>query len=305
MSAPDYGALIDAEVWAFIDKSNAAYPEGAVDATIEQQRAFYDVCCAQFHADYPDGVTATDHEVASVGVRDYKPTGAQDHASLIYIHGGGFVVGGLGSHDDICAEIADACKLSLRAVDYRLCPENPYPADLADCLAVFDATTGPVVLIGDSAGGNLCAGISHVRRDARILGQVLIYPGLGGDMSKGSYQTHAHAPLLTLADVEFYKGIRGPVVGDVGAYSPLNASDFTGLPPTVAIAAECDPLADDAHDYAAAITAAGGKATSWTDTGLVHSWLRARHMSEKAGAAFDRVCGAVLTLADGQMPEPR
>ncbi len=297
MSAPDYGNLIDAEVWAFIDKSNAAYPEDAVDASIDEQRAFYDACCAQFHAGYPAGVTATDREIAGVPVRDYTPANAKDHTTLIYIHGGGFVVGGLDSHDDICAEIADRCKLPLRAIDYRLCPENPYPADLADCLAVFDATDGPVVLIGDSAGGNLCAGLSHVRRADRILGQVLIYPGLGGDLTQGSYQTHAFAPLLTLADVEFYKGIRGPVVGDIGAYSPLKASDFTDLPQTVAIAAECDPLADDAHAYAAAITAAGGQAQSWTDAGLVHSWLRARHMSEKAGVAFDRVCSAIAGMA--------
>lgn len=298
MSGPDYRALIDDEIWAFIDKSNSVYPEDAVGATIEQQRAFYNACCAQFHAGYPDGLAATDREIAGVPVRDYTPEDAQDHATLIYIHGGGFVVGGLESHDDICAEISAFCKLPLRTIDYRLCPENSYPADIADCLAVFDATPGPLVLIGDSAGGNLCAALSHIRREARILGQVLIYPGLGGDLSGQSYQTHAHAPLLTLADVKFYKNIRGPVTGDLGAYAPLQADDFRNLPRTVAIAAQCDPLADDAISYAEALTAAGGEAIAWTDTGLVHSWLRARHMSSKAKAAFERICAVISELAN-------
>ena len=81
-------------------------------------------------------------------------------------------------------------------------------------------------------------------RACRILGQVLIYPGLGGDRSTGSYQTHAHAPMLTLADVEFYAGIRHGGGRRRPAMPPLprlQDSDFTGLPPTLAIAAECDP----------------------------------------------------------------
>jgi acetyl esterase len=159
------------------------------------------------------------------------------------------------------------------------------------------------VLVGDSAGGNLAAAVAA---SVPVAGQVLIYPGLGGDRSKGSYLVHAHAPMLRLADVNYYAGIRHggvEVVGDATA-SPLQATTFTGLPPTVAFSAACDPLADDACDYVARINAAGGRATWVNEAGMVHGYLRARHSVPRAKASFTRIVAAIAALGHGDWPAP-
>ena len=302
MTVPNYQILIDSATWAFIHTTDAAYPPDTASMTIAEQRAIYDGMCRIFHRAYPTGVTAQDVTVAGVACRHYP--GAKP--LVIYLHGGGFVVGGLQSHDDVCAEIRAATGLGVLSVDYRLAPEHLHPAAYDDAMAVVRASAGPVILVGDSAGGNLAAAVSHGLRGSgvEILGQVLIYPGLGGDRSAGSYITHAHAPMLTLADIEFYAGIRhgGTEVHGDPSVAPLQDSDFSGLPPTVAIGAQCDPLCDDAQAYATAIRAAGGRAQAWTEPGLVHGYLRARHSVPRAAASFVRICDAISTISKGQWP---
>jgi acetyl esterase len=297
-----YMNMIDAATWGFIRATDACYPPDTASLTIADQRRIYDSMCAAFQRGYPPGVVAEDRMIAGVSCRVYK--GAQP--SVIYFHGGGYVVGGLHSHDDVCAEIQHVTGLQVVAVDYRLSPEHLHPAAFDDAIAVCGAllAQGPVVLAGDSAGGNLAATVSHRLRGAAILGQVLIYPGLGGDRRKGSYLTHANAPMLTLADVEFYAGIRHggvEVVGDP-TVSPLQDTDFAGLPPTVAIGAECDPLCDDAHVYAQQVRAAGGRAQSFTATGLVHGYLRARATVPRAAESFAQICTAISALARSEWP---
>src|SRR5690606_16955133 len=120
-------------------------------------------------------------------------------------------------------------------------PEHLHPAAFDDALAAFEWAleryAQPILLCGDSAGGNLAAAVSHATRghQLRPVGQVLIYPALGGDQSKGSYVRHAEAPMLTLRDLEFYKDIRtggADITGDI-TYMPLQDADFSNLPPTV------------------------------------------------------------------------
>lgn len=302
MAASDYPNLIDAPTWAFIRATDAAYPPDTASLTIADQRAIYDRMCRIFHRGYPKGVTAQDVSVAGVACRHYPGAGPL----VIYLHGGGFVVGGLHSHDDVCAEIRATTGLGVLAVDYRLAPEHLHPAAYDDAIAVVSASAGPLILVGDSAGGNLAAAVCHGLRGSgvAILGQVLIYPGLGGDRTKGSYVAHAFAPMLTLADVEFYARIRhgGAEVHGDPSVAPLHDTDFAGLPPTVAIGAECDPLCDDARAYAAAITGAGGRATAWVEPGLVHGYLRARASVPRAAMSFARICDAISNLSKGLWP---
>jgi acetyl esterase len=162
-----------------------------------------------------------------------------------------------------------------------------------------------VVLAGDSAGGNLAAAAAHSLRDPRILGQVLIYPGLGGDRLAGSYLTHANAPMLTAADLDFYAGIRhggvAPPPGDP-TVSPLQDKDFSSLPMTLAIGAECDPLHDDAPAYAARVRASGGRAHAVTARGLVHGYLRARATVPRAAESFALITSTIAAFANGRWP---
>jgi acetyl esterase len=302
MRPADYQSLIDAPTWAFIRQSEAAYPPDTATLTIADQRRIYDGMCRAFFQGYPPGVTAEDRAIGGVPCRVYQGSGL---ATVIYLHGGGFVVGGLHSHDDVCAEIRGTTGLTVISVDYRLSPEHAHPAAFDDACAVVRTVPGPLVLAGDSAGGNLAAAAAHALRDPRILGQVLIYPGLGGDRTKGSYLTHAHAPMLTAADIDFYAGIRHggtrPPPGD-STVSPLQDTDFSRLPMTLAISAECDPLHDDAPAYAAAVRAAGGRAHAVTARGLVHGYLRARRTVPRAAESFALITSTIAAFAAGHWP---
>lgn len=307
----DYDRLIDAETWAFIRESEGWYPPDTAEAPIGRQRAIYDAMCRAFHRGYPAGVTARDAPLAGVPCRHYAKAGSTAPATVLYLHGGGFVVGGLESHDDVCAEICDATGYRVIAADYRLAPEYLHPGPFDDCLAVARAVAathpGPLVLAGDSAGGCLAASVAHAARSGgpAIAGMVLVYPGLGGDMSRGSYMTHAFAPMLTRDDVLFYHGVRyadGAVPDRDPTAQPLADRDFSGLPPAVIFAAECDPLADDGHVYAARIVAAGGRAVSRTEAGMVHGYLRARKTVTRARESFARITDAIGCLGRGEWP---
>ncbi len=310
MSGPDYRRLLDAEVWAYIARSETFYPPDAVGLTIAEQRAVYDRMCEAFHQGHPDGVRTWDEMHGDVPCRRYE-AGAPD-VTVIYYHGGGFVVGGLESHDDVCAEICARTGYRVISVDYGLAPEVIFPACFNDAWAAFQAIAqtwpGRLVLAGDSAGGNLAAAVAHHARgrvDGRIAGQVLIYPGLGGDRTKGSYVEHANAPQLTVADMAFYEKLRtggGTAPQNDARFAPLQDADFSGLPPSVIITAACDPLASDGESYRDALLAAGGQAVWFNEAGLVHGCLRARVMSARAAEFFDRVVEAVTALGKGDWP---
>lgn len=309
----DYRRLLDPEVAAFVAKSEAHYPPDSAARSIEGQRAVYDALCASFRVGHPAGVTAADGTLPGpagpVPVRRYRREDPADAAEIVYFHGGGFVVGGLDSHDEICAELCALTGFPVTAVDYRLSPEHLHPAAFEDSLAAFRAVAAGgrrVLLAGDSAGGNLAAAVCHAVRGQTAVpaGQVLVYPGLGGEAEGGSLLRHAAAPMLTRDDIAFYRGIRtgGRAPGPDPTLAPLLDRSFADLPPTVAIAAECDPLADGCAAYAARIRAAGGRAEAWTEPGLVHGFLRARHMSGRARGAFWRIAAALSALGEGEWP---
>ncbi|AEH84933.1 alpha/beta hydrolase [Mesorhizobium opportunistum] len=306
----DYSTLIDAETWAFIERTNSYYPPDTIDYTIAEQRAIYDRMCREFFAGYPEGVAVETSAIATsthnIPIRSYR-SARQAAATVLYIHGGGFILGGLDSHDDVCAELCARTGYEVVSVDYRLAPEHLHPAAFDDAMSAFEWVAAnrdhPIVLCGDSAGGNLCAAVSHATRGhaKRPFGQVLIYPGLGSDRSRGSYVTHAEAPMLTARDIEFYKHVRTGGLDQTGdiTLSPLADADFANLPPTVLITAECDPLSSDGEAYRDRIVAAGGRAYWLEEPGLVHGYLRARHTVGRARASFTRIVDAVAALGQG------
>ncbi|CCV09936.1 alpha/beta hydrolase [Mesorhizobium sp. STM 4661] len=308
----DYAKLIDAETWAFIERTNSYYPPDTIDYTIAQQRDIYDRMCREFFAGYPHGVTAETSAIATpshaIPIRIYRTPAPEAAAMVLYFHGGGFILGGLDSHDDVCAELCARTGFEVVSVDYRLAPEHLHPAAFDDAISAFEwaATTykRPILLCGDSAGGNLCASVSHATRGhaRKPIGQIVIYPSLGGDRSQGSYVTHAEAPMLTMRDLEFYKTIRTGGVDRTGdiTLSPLADADFANLPPSVLITAECDPLSSDGEAYRDRILAAGGHATWFEEPGLVHGYLRARHTVGRARSSFTRIAEAVSALGRGE-----
>ena len=301
-----YADRLDPELWDYIDKVNSWYPPEIVAAPIPEQRAVYDRMCVAFHQGRPEGVTTSDGIVATahpIPVRRYRMAG-KAVAVVVYYHGGGFVLGDLDSHDDICAEICAGTGFEVVSADYRLAPEYLHPASFNDALAVFEwvAATSilPIVLCGESAGGNLAAAVAQAtRRNPRhAMGQMLIYPGLGGDESGRSYVEHADAPLLSVSDIEFYRHIRSSSgqSPDDPTFSPLRDRDFSGLPPTIIVTAECDPLSSDGEAYRDRILAAGGQAWWREERRLVHSFLRARAAVPRAAEAFARIIEDIKRL---------
>ena len=307
----DYKKLIDAETWAFIERTNAFYPPDAVDQTIEDHRRVYDAMCEGFRTPYPESVTAETTAIETpthrIPIRIYRTIAPEAAAMVLYFHGGGFVLGGLESHDSICADIAHRTGYEVVSVDYRLAPEHLHPAAFDDAMSAFEwaatAYTRAIVLVGDSAGANLAAAVSHATRghQRKPAGQVLIYPGLGGDMTKGSYVNQSRAPGLSTADVQYYRDI---YKGGGSKYAePLREMDLFGLPPAFLVAAGLDPLHDDCLDYLAKLQAAGVPAVVRDEPLLVHAFIRARNMSVPARASFDAIIEAAASLAhSGQLP---
>jgi acetyl esterase len=298
---------LDSEVITFIND----YVEisGLSTATsVAQQRIDYEAVVRQFCHPHPAGLSTRDEAVAgrhgTIPLRHYRYRRGNSDVLIMFIHGGGFILGSLDSHDDICAELCANTGYDLVSVDYRLSPEHFHPVHLDDVEDAFNACRHErTILVGASAGGALAAALCHRLRASRHkpAGQVLIYPGLGGDcFDLDSYRVNANAPLLTTADIQFYRGARCAIdelpANDPEFY-PLMADNFGAIPATIAFSADIDPLRDDARLYVEKLQAVNVSAQWINEAGLVHDYLRARHVSTVAGAAFARICEAVRTLA--------
>ncbi len=297
---------MDAEVVAYLERVDAAYPDAGGDQDVADNRRRYLAMCAQFEGPIPDDVAVTDHRIpgryGDIPIRIYENPQRHSPVSVIYFHGGGFVVGNLDSHNSLCAEMAHSTGFRVIAVEYRLAPEHPHPIPFDDALDVFLALDhGHTVVAGDSAGANLAAAICVAQHGGKRqpVGQLLIYPWLGGELyDLPSYDENDDAPGLTRQDILGYRDQRGggPQVFHDPTYYPLVHIDFSDLPPCVAFAAEHDPIRDDAIEYVRRLSEAGVRARCTVEKGLVHGYLRGRHMSPAIGDSFRRICEGLREL---------
>ncbi len=297
---------LDTDVEDFINKleANAASPLPAPSP--QDERMAYNQSIKLKAFPIPDDVDIIDRQIdtehAILKARSYRPKG--QHQALptwLFFHGGGWVVGDLESHHDICAEFASSTGHQVISINYRLAPEYPFPAASNDAIESYrllhqQADTWGIDrwkfgVMGDSSGANLAASLSHQARDKKLpmpKAQLLIYPVLSVDENINSRQTHEDAPLLTTLDMRRYRDHYLPKTSDhQHPYAmPLSDRHFRCLPKTWAISADLDPLRDDVKLYTECINAAGGQATSVNATGLPHSFLRARHSTLRGSAAW-------------------
>ncbi|KAF1021600.1 MAG: Carboxylesterase NlhH [Pseudomonas sp.] len=290
---------------AFVEKTESFT---STDTSLAGLRDNYNRMCRAFTPPTPEGLQVSDFALGGVGVRSYHPAGQAPEGGwpcILYMHGGGWVVGGLDSHDFICFELASALGVLVIAIDYRLAPEQPFPAAYDDCRAVWQAlqagaaplpvNLGRVVVAGDSAGGNLAAALCLGLRDeglAQPRAQVLMYPGLGGPEDLPSRRDCADAPLLSTADTACYLALylRGP--GKPSPYAmPLLATEFGHVPQALITVAQFDPLRDDGMLYAERLQAAGVAAILYPGKGLVHGCLRARGQVPEVDRLYEYVLG--------------
>ncbi|OMH29159.1 alpha/beta hydrolase [Motiliproteus sp. MSK22-1] len=299
----------------FVEISEDCFPDEVIKAGIDSQRKAYVAMNQQFDITHPPDIDYRDEFLhwneEQVSVRRYQSRHTLPSRRILFVHGGGWYLGNLDSHDFFAAKLAYDCQSELVSVDYRLAPEHPYPAALEDVYAVYRAMLEeapektPPLLVGDSAGANLIAALSLRCRDEGLLpamGQILIYPGLARTGTLASHQQCSNAPLLNTAAIEFCWRMYQPnnmtlLNATQQSYLlPLEAEDFSGLPPARLYPVEFDPLKDDAVEYARRIKRVGGDADLTLGEGLVHGCLRAIGSAAEADQFYQSICAGCAEL---------
>ncbi len=242
-----------------------------------------------------------------LGARRYEPRGAR--GTIVWLHGGGWVLDGLELTDAMCRQLANESSASVIAVDYRVAPEHRFPVALDDCydtlcwVAAQSADGEPLVVGGDSAGGNLAAVCALRARDGASRGtrgagpalaaQVLVYPVTDSDLSTPSYLQHGEPelPLLTAAEMAWFFDCYAREASDLldPELAPLRASDLSGLPPAIVVVAEYDPLRDDGLRYAHRLHKAGVEVTLHHYDDMAHGFFTRATVFDAGRDAIERV----------------
>lgn len=231
---------------------------------------------------------------------------------LVFFHGGGWVAGSIATHDHLCRAIARDAGVAVVSVEYRLAPEDPFPAAVDDAEAATAWVAGNARTLGidparlavggDSAGGNLAAVVARRARDKggpapalALALQVLLYPITDADLNTPSYRENAEGFFLTRAAMAWYWDQYLPDVSrrrDPDA-SPLRADDLAGLPPALVVTAGYDPLRDEAEAYARRLADAGVAVRLSPYPGMIHGFLRRFAAFEQGNKALAEVARAL------------
>ena len=251
----------------------------------------------------------------AIAARAYGPIAAGGDAlpALIYFHGGGFVVGNLETHDGLCRLLASEGGFRVIAVDYRLGPENLWPAPLDDAYtatrwifenaAQLGIDAGRIAIGGDSAGGHLTAAITQMAKEKGGLSlayQLLMFPGTEFTTDTNSMNKYAVGYFLERQALEWsYAQVLLPDADRSSPkVSPLLASDFSGLPPAYVMLGGYDPLHDEGFAYAQKLKAAGVKVTIADYADLVHCFIYLQTMLPQAHDAVAAAAKAVAAALD-------
>jgi acetyl esterase/lipase len=236
-----------------------------------------------------------------IPVRIYHPSDAPQLPVLVWYHGGGWVVGTLDGSDHTCRELANAAGCIVVSVDYRLAPENKFPASPDDCEAAyywvlenagsFGGDERRVAVGGDSAGGNLAAVVSLRAKEAgRPLPvfQLLVYPVTDADFQRASYVANAEGYVLTEAGMRWFweQYVSSPSELLHPHAAVLRASDVTGLPAALVITAEFDPLRDEGEAYGEMLRQAGVPVTVTRYDGVIHGFYGMFHVIDRGRDAI-------------------
>jgi len=231
---------------------------------------------------------------------------------LVFLHGGGFVVGDLDTHDQSCRMISRYAGVHVLSVGYRLAPEDPFPAAVEDAWAALQwaaahaerlgADPSRLAMGGDSAGGNLAA--VAAQRAAREGGpdlalQLLLYPATDRTVPYPSLELFADGFFLTREEIGWFQLNYSPGVDLADPrISPLRAGDLAGVAPALVVTAGFDPLRDEGEAYAAALAGAGVEVRLRRETGLIHGFINMVDLSATARIALIDVAAEVRTLLD-------
>ena len=310
---------IDPQAQAFLDQIAALGGQPLSAMGVDGARQAMELLSAM-RPEPPAVAAAVDRRIPGPGgdipVRIYTPNGTAPFPLLVYFHGGGWVLGGLDTHDGVCRALANGAGCVVVSVDYRLAPEHRYPAAAEDCHAAtkwaaanaaeLGADARRLAVGGDSAGGNLAAVVPQMARDRggpAIVFQLLIYPATDAASDAPSQRENADGYLLTHGDMLWFWGhYLGDAARGAEPYaSPLRADRLAGLPPALVITAEFDPLRDEGETYAKRLEEAGVPARLTRYDGMIHGFFGMGHLMDQANAAVREACGN-LRLAFNRRP---
>jgi acetyl esterase len=251
-----------------------------------------------------------DLDADGVPARLYRPNDRDDLGLLVYLHGGGWVIGDLESHDNVCRALANGSGHAVLSLEYRLAPEHPFPAGLDDCItgarwahdhaASLGCRPDRLAIGGDSAGGNLAAAVANAAVVPLVF-QLLVYPVTDATRSQPSYTENATGYFLSRDGmgwfIDHYLG-DGGVAPDDPRVSPLFAGDdeLAAAPPALVITAEFDPLRDEGDAYAARLAAAGVATSHVRFGGMFHGFFSLADFLDD-GAAANALAAAALRKA--------
>ncbi|OBJ55706.1 alpha/beta hydrolase [Mycobacterium asiaticum] len=263
--------------------------------------------------DMPEMADITDVVIPErLPARIYRSTDALGQPVLVYFHGGGLVMGSNHSFEPLARALAAASGAAVVAVDYRLAPESPPPAQFEDAYAAtvwvsshteeLGVDAGRLAVVGDSAGGSLAAGVALAARDRggpTICAQVLLYPGLDRDMTAPSITLLADAPMLSRDDIEYLHSLAD--TGTDPYLVPAYATDLSGLPPAIVVTAGCDPIRDWGERYAERLRDAGVQTTCTRYPGMYHGFLMRSEATARARLAIAEVGGLLRAKFDNPL----
>ena len=298
---PQAQALLDLTAQLGLPALDAGTPQQARDARAARQ------------------VPATEHvheirdvDAGGVPARLYRPSDPAGLGLLVYLHGGGWVIGNLDSHDNVCRSLANRSGHAVLSVDYRLAPEHPFPAGLGDCIQAtrwayanaqaLGCDPQRVAIGGDSAGANLAAVVANIG-PVPLRFQMLVYPVTDCRRGSDSYTENATGYFLTASAMGWFVDhylCGGEGSPDDPRVSPLLADDaaLRGSPPALVVTAEFDPLRDEGDQYAARLAALGVPTSHVRFAGMIHGFLSMPEWLDDAVSAQALAAAALKTALD-------
>ncbi|CAN5200411.1 alpha/beta hydrolase [soil metagenome] len=300
---------VKSDVEKLVQPGVASFPESALTDTavaasyLARARATRPRPEAE-HVEHVEQVTLD----GGLALRIYRPGGSGPFPTIVFFHGGGWVLGDLEMHDSTCRKLANGVQAVVVNVDYRLAPEHPFPAGLDDCFGAtkwaseniqeYGGDPSRLVVAGTSAGGNLAVAVAlkslHEPSFTLAL-QVLIYPVIDSDMSTESYREYAVGYSLEHKQMKWFLSQYVPdeSLRTDPLVSPWHAPSLAGLPSAIIVTAECDPLRDEAERFASRLKAEGVAAELTRYDGQIHGFMGLFGIVHDADIAIERLCSEI------------
>lgn len=294
---------LDADTAAFLAQLVELNADPITAGTPDEARSANAAFLAQVGIDPVEVAEVADLEIPGPGgpipARRYRADG-ESGAVILYFHGGGWVLGDLEGHDPLCRLLASETGAEVVNVNYRHAPEHPFPAAVDDAYAALEwaaselANGRPIVVAGDSAGGNLAAAIALRTRDEggpEIALQALLYPVLDVDLETDSYKAYGEGHLLLRDDMAWFidKYVPDAAQRDNPYVAPLRADDVAGVAPAYLAIGGYDPLRDEAVAYADRLRDAGVEVRVREYGGFIHGFLTMPKAIPSTQQAIDEV----------------